>query len=76
MDRCRLLTAFRYYENWVSPSLKDRIIAWAEPRIEVLLNNGIEEEEMISIISLQFGSHKDKTKTAKATIIAIAIYRN
>lgn len=38
LDRGRLLNAYRYSDDWVSKSLKDRIIAWAEPRIKVLLN--------------------------------------
>lgn len=38
LDRCRLLGASRFRETWVSPSFRDRIIAWAEPRAEVLLN--------------------------------------
>lgn len=37
MERCRLLCAAQYDENWVSRELQDRIIAWAEPRIELLL---------------------------------------
>jgi len=37
LDRCRLLAACHYRENWVSQSLKDRIIAWAQPRIAALL---------------------------------------
>jgi len=37
LDRCRLLGAFHYHENWVSKPLQDQITAWAEPRVEVLL---------------------------------------
>ncbi len=36
LDRCRLLAACRHCENWVSPSLRDRIIAWTEPRVAAL----------------------------------------
>lgn len=37
IDRCRLLGASRYHQDWVSQPLKDRITAWATPRVEVLL---------------------------------------
>ena len=37
MDRCRLLCASRYNQDWVSETLKGRIIAWADPRVKVLL---------------------------------------
>jgi len=37
IERCRLLAAAQYNEKWVSRELQDRIIAWAEPRIERLL---------------------------------------
>ena len=36
LDRYRLLTAYRYDENWVSAPLSARIIAWAEPRVSEL----------------------------------------
>ena len=36
LDRYRLLAAARYCKRWESPSLKDRIIKWAEPRINQL----------------------------------------
>ena len=36
LDRCRLLAAARYCKRWESSSLKDRIIKWAEPRINQL----------------------------------------
>ncbi len=36
LDRYRLLAACQHSENWVSPSLRDRIIAWAEPRVAAL----------------------------------------
>jgi hypothetical protein len=38
LDRSRLLNAYCYSDNWVSKSLKDRIIAWSKPRIKVLLD--------------------------------------
>jgi len=38
LDRCRLLNASRYNEDWVSESLKDSIIAWAESRVTTLLD--------------------------------------
>ena len=36
LDRYRLLAAARYCKRWESSSLKDRIIKWAEPRIDQL----------------------------------------
>ena len=36
LDRYRLLAAARYCKQWESSSLKDRIIRWAEPRIDQL----------------------------------------
>jgi len=41
LDRCRLLGASRYNDAWVSPSLRDRLIAWIEPRAEVLLRRSM-----------------------------------
>jgi len=38
IERCRLLRANSYTQNWVDASLKDRIIAWSEPRINELLS--------------------------------------
>lgn len=37
LDRYRLLSASRYQENWISEDLSERIVAWAEPRVERLL---------------------------------------
>ena len=37
LDRYRLLCASRYKENWISKNLRERILAWAEPRVERLL---------------------------------------
>ena len=37
MERCRLLGAGRDEENWLSNSLKDRLIVWSESRIKKLL---------------------------------------
>ena len=39
LDRYRLLTAARYHRQWVSSSLKDRIIKWAMPRVNQLPRN-------------------------------------
>lgn len=39
LDRCRLLAAARFREQWESSSLKDRIIRWAMPRIDQLPRN-------------------------------------
>ncbi len=36
LDRYRLLTAARYHEQWVSSSLKNRIVEWAIPRVNQL----------------------------------------
>lgn len=37
LERLRLIGASRYKAEWVSDSLKERLIAWCEPRIEELL---------------------------------------
>ncbi len=39
LDRYRLLAAARYCQDWVSSSLKDRIIEWATPRVDQLPRN-------------------------------------
>ena len=39
LDRCRLLAAARFREQWESSSLKNRIIRWAMPRINQLPRN-------------------------------------
>lgn len=39
LDRCRLLAAARFREQWESSSLKERIIRWAMPRINQLPRN-------------------------------------
>ena len=39
LDRYRLLAAARYRQNWVSSSLKDRIIEWATPKVNQLPRN-------------------------------------
>lgn len=36
LDRYRLLAACNHRDDWVSPSLRDRIIAWSEPRVAAL----------------------------------------
>jgi hypothetical protein len=41
LDRCRLLGASRYDEAWVSHPLRDRLIAWAEPRVTALLRRSM-----------------------------------
>ena len=37
LDRCRLLAAARYCEQWESSALKDRILKWAQPRVQRLM---------------------------------------
>lgn len=39
LDRCRLLAAARFREQWESSSLKDRIIRWGIPRVNQLPRN-------------------------------------
>ena len=41
LDRYRLLAPYRHIESWESRPLKDRIIAWAEPRILALLRSDV-----------------------------------
>lgn len=36
LDRIRILSAAQYEQQWVDRQLRDRIIAWADPRVRVL----------------------------------------
>ncbi len=40
LDRCRLLSPAREDAHWVSDALKDRLVAWLQPRIDQLPKRG------------------------------------
>jgi len=41
LDRCRLLGASQCDASWLSQELRDRLVAWIEPRTEVLLQRSM-----------------------------------